>query len=101
VSFLETKNDPVGDGIGHFFGALRIDAFRPAEEFKAHMDTWLRRFRQAKPVPGQSRVSVPGDPERESEKLRREGGIPLLDPVVKDLSGIAEKFNLSFPNPSG
>ncbi len=101
VSFLETKNDPVGDGIGHFFGALRIDAFRPAEEFKAHMDRWLRRFRQAEPVPGQSKVFVPGDPERESEKQRRENGIPLLDPVVKDLSGIAEKFNLSFPNPPG
>src|SRR6478735_3673206 len=30
VSFLAPRADPVGHGIGHFFGAMRIDAFRPA-----------------------------------------------------------------------
>src|SRR4028119_2482718 len=30
------ENQP-GRGIGHFFGAMRIDAFRPAEEFREHM----------------------------------------------------------------
>ena len=37
-----------GKGIGHFFGAMRIDAFRPAEDFKSHMDKWIRRFRSQK-----------------------------------------------------
>ena len=96
VAFLETKNDPVGDGIGHFFGALRIDAFRPAEEFKAHMDRWLKRFRSAEPVAGQAEVFVPGDPERESEKQRRSDGIPLPGSVVRDLSALAVKFNINF-----
>jgi L-2-hydroxycarboxylate dehydrogenase (NAD+) len=41
-----------GKGIGHFFGAMRVDAFRPAADFKTHMDHWIRRFRSAKPVPG-------------------------------------------------
>ncbi len=98
VAFLETKNDPVGDGIGHFFGALRIDAFRPAEDFKAHMDRWLKRFRSAEPVAGQAEVFVPGDPERESERQRRTDGIPLLDPVVRDLLVLAEKFDIGFHN---
>jgi len=86
-----------GKGIGHFFGAMRIDAFRPAPEFKEHMDKWIRRFRSAKPVPGQEKVLIPGDPEREMEAERREKGIPLLQPVVEDLKGLAEKLALKFP----
>ena len=95
VAFLEKKQDLVGAGIGHFFGALRIDAFRPADEFKSHMDKWIRRFREAEPIAVENKVLVPGDPERECEKIRMTEGIPLLDPVVADLSVLAEKFALS------
>lgn len=52
VSFLPLAPDPVGEGLGHFFGAMRVDAFRPAEEFKENMDTWISRFRAAEPVAG-------------------------------------------------
>ncbi|MBT8346198.1 MAG: Ldh family oxidoreductase [Desulfofustis sp.] len=97
VTFLEKKNELVGDGIGHFFGALRIDAFRPADEFKSHLDKWIRRFRNAKPITGQDSVLIPGDPERETEKQRRTDGIPLFDSVVSDLNSIAEKFDKKFP----
>ncbi|MGA7276515.1 MAG: Ldh family oxidoreductase [Desulfocapsaceae bacterium] len=94
VSFLDKKAELVGKGIGHFFGALRVDAFRPAEEFKSHMDQWIRRFRQAAPVDAEAKVLIPGDPERECEKQRRSEGISLLDPVAADLKAIAEKFGL-------
>lgn len=96
VSFLPLAPDPVGTGIGHFFGAMRVDAFRPAEEFKTHMDTWINRFRQAKTVEGQEKVLIPGDPEREMEEVRRKEGIPLLPPVVKDLQDLSRKLNLTF-----
>jgi LDH2 family malate/lactate/ureidoglycolate dehydrogenase len=95
VSFLPLPPDPVGQGLGHFFGAMRVDAFRPADEFKANMDKWIGRFREASPVDGEQ-VLIPGDPEREMEKERREQGIPLLEPVVKDLQEVANKFKLSF-----
>ena len=96
VSFLPLAADPVGAGLGHFFGAMRIDAFRPAEEFKANMDRWISRFREASTVEGQEKVLIPGDPEREMECIRRAEGIPLLSPVVKDLQEIAAKFKLKF-----
>lgn len=95
VSFLPLAPDPVGEGLGHFLGAMRIDAFRPADEFKEHMDKWITRFRNATPVAGEQ-VLIPGDPEREMESHRHQGGIPLLDPVVKDLREVGEKFKLSF-----
>ena len=86
-------NEGVGQGTGHFFGAMRIDAFRPADEFKAHMDTWIQRFRQAKAVPGQ-RVLIPGDPERIMETERLVTGIPLVEPVVKSLKELGERFGV-------
>lgn len=95
VSFLSPPADPVGSGIGHFFGAMRLDAFRPANEFKDHMDNWIRRFRAAKPVDGQERVLIPGDPEREMAAERRANGIPVNDKVVADLKTLAIRFGLA------
>lgn len=96
VAFLQPPADPVGKGIGHFFGAMRIDAFRPAQEFKEHMDNWINRFRSAKTVEGQERLIIPGDPEREISALRREQGIPLNPKVVEDLQALGKKFEIEF-----
>jgi len=94
-AFMPMPPSMPGKGIGHFFGAMRIDAFRPAADFKTHMDSWLHRFRSALPVDGQPRVLVPGDPEREMEQVRRQQGIPLLAPVIADLQALAEKFGIT------
>lgn len=96
VAFLDPLPNLVGEGIGHFFGAMRVDAFRPADEFKSHMDNWIRRFSSAEPTPGNEKVLIPGDPERELEAVRRIDGIPLLDPVVKDLTQLGERFGVKF-----
>ena len=85
-----------GKGIGHFLGAMRIDAFRPADEFKAAMDHWIQGFRSARTVPGEDKVLVPGDPEREYEAERMANGIPLLQAVVDDLSALASRFTIKF-----
>lgn len=94
VSFLPLPPDPVGKGIGHFFGAMRIDAFRPAADFKKDMDIWIKRFRSAKPVAGQEKVYIPGDPERIMEQDRVNNGIPIVQAVIDDLTLLSEKFNL-------
>jgi LDH2 family malate/lactate/ureidoglycolate dehydrogenase len=94
VSFLAPPADPVGSGIGHFFGAMRVDAFRPEEEFKHHMDNWINRFRSAKPVEGQEKVLIPGDPEREMEAARAANGIPVNPKVIEDLKLLAVRFGL-------
>lgn len=94
VAFLDPAPNPVGVGLGHFFGAMRVDGFRPADEFKQHMDTWIKRFREAETIPGQNQVLIPGDPEREMEKERTENGIPLLGKVVEDLKELSEKYEV-------
>jgi LDH2 family malate/lactate/ureidoglycolate dehydrogenase len=94
VSFLAPPADPVGEGIGHFLGAMRIDAFRPAEEFKHHMDNWITRFRSAKTIDGQEKVIIPGDPEREFEAVRLKEGIPLNPKVYEDLLDLGKKLGV-------
>jgi len=96
VSFLSPPANPVGQGIGHFFGAMRIDAFRPASEFKMHMDSWITRFRSAKTVDGEDRIIIPGDPERETSEQRLLAGIPLNRKVVEDLEELGARFEIKF-----
>ncbi len=96
VSFLTPPPDPVGLGIGHFFGAMRVDAFRPASEFKTHMDKWITRFRSAKTIAGQPAVIIPGDPERKAHALRVQEGIPVHESVVEDLRKLGEKLGVAF-----
>lgn len=96
VSFLPMPENPVGEGLGHFLGAMRIDGFRPADEFKANMDVWINRFRSAKTTSEAQSVLIPGDPEREAEDERRVSGIPINEKVVIDLEELAKRFGLSF-----
>lgn len=96
VAYLDPIGESVGKGIGHFVGAWRVDAFRPADEFKAHMDNWIETFRKAVPVVGEEKVLIPGDPERELTAERLANGIDLLDAVVEDLKTLGEKMKVEF-----
>ncbi len=94
VSFLEPPADPVGLGIGHFIGAMRVDGFRPADEFKSHMDNWISRFKSAKTINSDQKVIIPGEPEFEAEQFRKANGIPLVNAVVEDLNALALKLKI-------
>jgi len=94
VAFLEPSSDPVGEGIGHFFGAMRVDGFRPAQEFKDHLDNWITRFKNAKTIDPEKQVIIPGEPEYIFEGERKKNGIPLIDAVVNDLNELAKKLGI-------
>lgn len=92
----EIPKRSVGKGIGHLFGALRIDGFIDAEEFKRQIDDYIRVFRATKPAPGTQGPLIPGDPEREAEQVRRKNGVPLILPVVEELRDISQKTGIPF-----
>ncbi|MDR0661277.1 MAG: Ldh family oxidoreductase [Prevotellaceae bacterium] len=95
VAYLPVLQQTVGVGLGHFFGAMRVDAFRPLDEFKKSMDEWIGIFRNSKPVVGQKEVLIPGDPERRSEEEKMQNGIELLPAIEKELNQVLEKLGLA------
>ncbi len=96
VAYLPVLDKKVGKGTGHFFGAMRIDAFQPPEVFRTKMDEWIETFRGAVPAEGQSRVLIPGDQERENEERIRKEGIPVVPAIKDDLIAIALALNIDF-----
>jgi LDH2 family malate/lactate/ureidoglycolate dehydrogenase len=94
VAFMDPLPNQPGEGLGHFLGAMRVDGFRPIEDFKANMDNWIQRFKDAKPIDENQKVIIPGEPELEAEKDRKINGISIIDAVVNDLNEVAEKLGL-------
>ncbi len=96
VAYLPVLDKKVGEGTGHFFGAMRIDAFQQASEFKAKMDEWIDTFKAAKPAPGHERVIIPGELEKAKEDKHMKEGIAIIPAIANDLKEIAEKLNIPF-----
>lgn len=103
------KVHPKGEGeqmkpgnVGHFFGALLIEAFRPLDEFKAAMDDLIRRLKGLAKAEGESRIYIHGEKEWEMEEERRKYGIPLHHRIVTMMERMAEELNLPsiLDNPS-
>lgn len=92
AGFMSTV-ESVGNGTGHFLGAMRVDAFRPVENFLSDMDKWINRFKNADAVEGK-KVIIPGEPERILEAERKLSGIPLLEPVIRDLEELGKRFTV-------
>jgi LDH2 family malate/lactate/ureidoglycolate dehydrogenase len=93
----ELYNNPTRtQGVGHFFGAIRIDRFRPAAEFKADMDAMIREVKAEPLAKGFSKIMVAGEPEYLTEQERREQGVPLSDAVVSDLTKLGSAVGVPF-----
>jgi LDH2 family malate/lactate/ureidoglycolate dehydrogenase len=96
VAYLPVLGKKVGEGTGHFFGAMRIDAFQPAEVFKSKMDEWIETFRNAKSAPGKPQVLIPGDIEREKELKIRKEGINVFPGIARELKVITDILEINF-----
>jgi len=92
MTALSTDQDPRG----HFFGAIRIDTFRPVDEFKRDMDRLIRELKSTPPIEGQDRVYVAGEIEFETAEERAERGIPLLPSVLKGLREVGEQLGVPY-----
>jgi LDH2 family malate/lactate/ureidoglycolate dehydrogenase len=98
VSFLPLAENMPGKGIGHFVGAMRVDGFRPIDDFHQNMDQWIRRFKSANTVDGQPEVIIPGEPEDRIAAIRTKDGIPVIDPVFADLQSVSSDLKIDFPD---
>jgi L-2-hydroxycarboxylate dehydrogenase (NAD+) len=87
---------PLPSKIGHFFGAWRVDAFRPVDEFKAAMDDLQQKLKEAPKAEGQTRIYIHGEKEYEEAERRAREGIPLNPKVAADLRAIAGELGVEY-----
>jgi LDH2 family malate/lactate/ureidoglycolate dehydrogenase len=92
----DASGKPLPANIGHFFGAWRIDGFRPVEEFQATMDDIIQRLKNLPKAEGQERIYIHGEKEFEESERRCQEGIPLVAKVYEDLRAIAGEVGVTF-----
>ena len=83
--------------IGHFFGALRVDAFRPLNDFQDSMDGIVRYLKGLAKAEGQERIFIHGEKELEIAEERTKMGIPLHPKVVSDLRALGTELGIECP----
>jgi LDH2 family malate/lactate/ureidoglycolate dehydrogenase len=98
VAFLDPMNNLPGKGIGHFVGAMRVDAFRPYEDFVTHMDNWIDRFKSAASIEQNKQVIIPGEPEFWEYEQRKKEGIELNEKVLADLLRLGSELGVNLGN---
>lgn len=86
----------VGPGLGHYFGAVRLDGFLDPAEFRRRMDDWVRTMRATRPAPGSPGVVIPGEPEWRAAAERAVTGVPLDPAVVADLRFVSQQTGVPF-----
>jgi LDH2 family malate/lactate/ureidoglycolate dehydrogenase len=92
----DADGKPLPANLGHFFGAWRLDAFRPPEEFKADMDNLIRELKGGNLAEGASRIYLHGEKEFEEADRRAQNGIPLEPKVEASLKQIATDLDVAY-----
>jgi len=93
----DESGNPLPANIGHFFGALRIDSFRPLDEFEDSMENIVRALKTSAKAQGQERIFIHGEKEWETTEERTRLGIPLHPKVVSDLRALGEELGVPYP----
>lgn len=79
---------------GHAIFAMRVDCFRPVEDFKREMDRHIRDIRASARMEGVDRIWLPGEMEFHAIRDRRAHGIPVAPAVVRQLQQLATELKL-------
>lgn len=82
--------------VGHFFAAIKIENFRPVDEFKADMDKMIRNLKRTEKLPGQDRIYIHGEKEFERAERCQRVGVPLMKEVVQSLQEAGEATGVPF-----
>ena len=102
ANYTALMGGPAGlKAVGHFFGALRIDAFHPVEGFKAMMDEMIRTLKSPAKGRGHDRIYIHGEIEFETEEERRRDGIPLHPEVWAYIDELSKELGLAPPQSLG
>jgi L-2-hydroxycarboxylate dehydrogenase (NAD+) len=86
--------------LGHFFIALNISEFIELDEFKKTTGDILRELRESEKAPGEERIFTAGEKEYQAWLYRKDRGVPVNEPLQKNIKQLIKELNLtgySFP----
>jgi len=83
-----------GYNLGHFLGAIKIELFRPLDEFKKTIDSMFREIKGSKKFPGKERIYIAGEKEFEMENRRKKEGIPVHPEVFEYMNSLKETLKI-------
>ncbi|MFA6480300.1 MAG: Ldh family oxidoreductase [Victivallaceae bacterium] len=83
--------------VSHFFGAIKIAAFRDPAAFRKDMDLVLKRLRECPPAKGAKQVYFAGQKEYEAEKFADKLGVPVLSKTYDSLREIGLESGIEAP----
>ncbi|MFO7941362.1 MAG: Ldh family oxidoreductase [Bacillota bacterium] len=86
--------DPGASGVGHFVGAMRIDALMDPDDFASRMDGFIRELRAAPLAAGEEEVLVAGDPEWRHREENLRLGVSLHRDVWSGICEVAEDLGI-------
>lgn len=92
----DSAGKPLPANLGHFFGAWRLDAFRPSAGFKADMDQFIRELKNGNLADGATRIYIHGEKEFEEAERRTRQGIPVEAKVEASLKQIASDLGVAY-----
>ncbi len=90
----EPKNGFAQEGIGHCFGAIRIDQFTDPRVFRQGMDAMIQTMNDSPPVDGVAQVQVPGQGAHATQQERLRDGIPINATTMEALQSLSEQYGV-------
>jgi len=80
--------------LGHYFAAVRIDAFVDPDEFKRRLQELADEVRDEPRRDEETPNYIPGDPEKEARSKREDSGIPVPDHDIEQYRDLAERYDV-------
>ncbi len=78
-------HQPKESDVGHFFMAIKIDAFRPIIDFKKQIDYMVELLKGSPAAAAQEEIYIAGEKEYLAAGENRIKGVPLLDKIVEEI----------------
>jgi LDH2 family malate/lactate/ureidoglycolate dehydrogenase len=80
---------------GHWFAAVRVDAFQPLETFRAAMDAMVDALKAAPTTDPSQQLQYAGEREFETAARRTNEGIPVNARTFQDIQALTEMWGLT------
>ena len=104
-SFLKALNGLDAEGkkmpyhLGHWFLVIDPEAFMGLDSFKKTCGDILRDLRASQKAPGEERIYTAGEKEYLVWLERKDKGVPVSEPVQKEILAIRDKLGLPYTFP--